>query len=134
MPLRLPSVDLGGYRLDATAAAPRVLVDADVMPWRPATGVYLLVEGGGPDPVDLVDVPGVAGVWSYLGDGTLHPRLAATQGRRLTVCYLDDDPVATAERLRPTVQSRWERTGSMPLLAAPFQALVPWQWKIALPT
>jgi hypothetical protein len=134
MPLSLPSVELGGYRLDATAAAPRVSVDADVLPWRPAKGVYLLMEEGGPAPVDLVDVPGVAGVWSFLGDDALHPRLAPTAGRRLTVCYLDDDLVATANRLHAALRTRWERTESVPLMAAPLVSLMPWKWDIALPS
>src|SRR5262245_45701567 len=63
MPLRLPNVELAAYRLDGTDAAPRVCVGADVIPWRPALGVYLLVERGATPASALVDVPGVAGVW-----------------------------------------------------------------------
>jgi hypothetical protein len=134
MPLALPSVELGGYRFDAAVAAARVQIAAEVLPWRPATGVYLLVEDGAGTPVDLVDVPGVAGLWSFLGDSSIHPRLAPTGGRRLTVCYLDDAPVATAHRLTAVLQTRWEQNESTRLMASPFMALTPWKWDVALPT
>src|SRR5262245_22323257 len=62
-PYLLPTVERAVYRLDGTAAAPRVKVGADVMPWWPRTGLYLLVEHGAASPDDLVDVDGVGGVW-----------------------------------------------------------------------
>jgi hypothetical protein len=86
MPVRLPLVELGGYQLAGATAAPRVLVGADVLPWRPCRGVYLLLERGSfRAPGSLLDVAGVAGAWSYDGNGALHPRLAVTSGLHLTV-------------------------------------------------
>jgi hypothetical protein len=126
MPLRLPAVELGGHRLDRALAAPRVLAGADVLPWRPARGAYLLIEEGAPVPVHLVDVPGVAGLWSWTGSDSVHERLAPTGGLRLTVCYLDDDVVATAGRLAEVVSP-------LALLAAPFEKVVPWEWGRSLP-
>ena len=43
-------------------AAPRVKVGADVLPWWPTKGVYLLLEKAVNPPADLVDVDGVGGV------------------------------------------------------------------------
>jgi hypothetical protein len=60
-PYLLPTVERAVYRLDGTAAAPRVKVGADVLPWWPATGVYILVERGSASPAALVDIPGVVG-------------------------------------------------------------------------
>lgn len=134
MPVRLPLVELAGYRLTATAAAPRVLVGADVLPWRPNRGVFLLLEQGspaGPDP--LLDVAGVAGVWTYSGSGSLHPRLTGTDGRHLIVAYLDDDPAAVAGALAPVLHDRWSAGEVVPLLAAPFVPVVPWAWDTSLP-
>lgn len=129
MPLRLPPVELGAYALTERVAAPRVLVSADVLAWRPCRGAYLLVE-----PADratpltaLVDVPGVAGLWSYRG-GAFDGRLADTSGLQLTVGYLDGDPAEVGHRLADELHP-----SAHPLLAAPFESVVPWDWRRALP-
>jgi len=127
MPLRLPSVELGGYRLDAMDAAEHALVGADVLPWRPTRGAYVLIEDGAPCDPGLLDVAGVAGWWQFAGTDDLSDRLAATAGLTLTLCYLDDDPVAVALALKPRL------AGRAPLLAAPFVTVVPWAWDRALP-
>jgi hypothetical protein len=111
-----------------------VLVGADVLPWRPTRGVYLLLERGPLTTTEaLLEVPGVAGVWSYEGSSLLNPRLAGTAGAHLTVAYLDDDPVATAARLADALAARWSSGALVPLLAAPFVTVVPWAWDGALP-
>ena len=63
IPYLLPLVERGVYGVDGMVAAPRVKVGADVLPWWPAHGVYLLVERGEAAAADLVEVPGVAGAW-----------------------------------------------------------------------
>ena len=134
MPVMLPPVELAGYELTGKVAAPRVLVGADVLPWRPARGVYLLLERGPLATTEaLVEVPGVAGAWSYEGSSLLHPRLAGTAGVHLTVAYLDDDPAITAGRLAGALADRWASGAVVPLLAAPFVTIVPWAWDAALP-
>lgn len=134
MPVRLPPVELAGYELRGKVAAPRVLVGADVLPWRPCRGVHLLLERGEPAAPDaLVAVPGVAGVWSYEGSASLHPRLSPVVGVHLTIAYLDDDPATTAGRLGPVLAERWSSGAVEPLLAAPFVTVVPWAWGAALP-
>jgi hypothetical protein len=127
MPLRLPSVEMGTYELAGTAAAPRVLVAADVIAWRPARGIYFLVEAGTAPAGDLVDVPGVAGAWWF--------RTTADDGttRQLTCCYLDDDPVETAPRLRPALEQRWSGGDVVAHFAAPFHTVVPYDWGRFLP-
>jgi hypothetical protein len=129
MPIALPRVQVGGWKLAAVRAADRVLVGAAVLPWRPARGAYLLVEplvegmGGAADLASLVAVAGVAGAWRWTG-AALDERLDATDGLALTVCYLDDDPVAVAARLAPVEGA---------LLAAPFEAVVAGAWDRHLP-
>jgi len=135
MPTLLPPVELGGYRVIDKAAAPRVLVGADVLPWRPTRGVYLLLEDGTcGSPADLLEVAGVAGAWTFTGTDTLHARLASTAGRCLTVLYLDDDPPLVGGRLDAPLHERWTAAGATPLLAAPFVTVTPWAWDAALPT
>jgi hypothetical protein len=134
----LPSQYRGGLRLLETTAAPRVLVSADVIPFRPHSGIYLIVEE--PDtsvPQDgflrdlhttvlptLVGVPGVAGAWSYATSPQIRRSMFSEGGVRIIVCYLDDDPATVAERLSPTVDRLWAGTPSRLLLAAPFESLI----------
>ncbi len=134
MPVRLPAVELGGYELLGMVAAPRVRTGADVLPWRPHRGAYLLVEEGAVAPAnELTSVAGVAGLWSFRGTASLHARLASTAGLHLTLCYLDDDPVTTAARLATALERRWAPGGPRPLLAAPFVTVAPWAWDRSLP-
>ncbi|HET6953655.1 MAG TPA: hypothetical protein VFI47_24985 [Acidimicrobiales bacterium] len=131
--LRLPSVELGVYDLEGTAAARRAEVDAGALPWRPARGAYLLVERGASHAAALAEVPGVAGVWWYAGTPDRPSWAADNAGMQVTYCYLDGDPVETAERLRPVVEARWSGGGVAPLLAAPFHTLAPYDWGRYLP-
>ncbi len=155
MPVRLPPVELAGYELVAKSASPRALVGADVLPWRPCRGVYLLLEqsptddlattrpqkrgpfvarSGGEVVGALADVPGVAGVWSYEGTGSLHPRLTGTDGLRLSIAFLDDHPPTMASRLDDVLADRWADGSVVPLLATPLVTVVPWAWDAHLPT
>ena len=121
----LPPVERGVYDVQSKSAAPRVKVGADVLPWWPVKGVYLLLERGDVTADGLLDVEGVAGVWSAV-TLAVDARLASAQaGQSITYCFLDDDPVATADRLRPVLAARWEQAGIEPLLAAPFYPVVP---------
>ena len=46
MPLRLPTVAFMTANLAGTMATPSAVAGADVIPWRPAHGVYLMIERG----------------------------------------------------------------------------------------
>jgi hypothetical protein len=121
IPELLPSVERGVYAFDGRAAAPDAKVGADVLPWWPATGVYLLVEHGTETPVPLLDVDGVAGAW-WGATATDVPAeySIARPGDQLTYLFLADDPVAVGERLRPVLEARWRDAGVHGLFAAPF--------------
>ena len=75
------------------------------------------------------------------GDGVDARRVAVRERDRhraradqlLSYCFLDDDPVATAGRLRPVLAARWRHADAEPLLAAPFYAVVPYQWDRYVP-
>jgi hypothetical protein len=134
MPLRLPTVDFMTADLAGKVAAPHAVAGADVIPWRPALGVYLIIEQGAADAAQLVDVPGVAGVWWYHGALAPAPYGTDARGRQITYCFLDDDPVATAEQMRSVMQARWASGDVVGLLAAPFYSVVPFEWSRHLPT
>jgi hypothetical protein len=134
MPYVLPAVERGVFRLDGTAANPDAKVGADVLPWFPARGVYLVIERGDAPAGDLVAVPGVVGAWWGSAVPLDAPYATADNaGLHFTYCFLDDDPVATASRLRAALDARWAGGGVEALLAAPFHVLVPYEWERHLP-
>jgi hypothetical protein len=128
----LPPVERGVYDVQSKSAAPRVKVGADVLPWWPIQGVYLLLERGDAPADRLLDVDGVAGVWSAASLAADAKMASAKAGQAITYCFLDDDPVATAERLRPALEKRWS-DGVEPLFAAPFHTIVPYEWDRYVP-
>ncbi|GFG51237.1 hypothetical protein CQY20_02945 [Mycolicibacterium agri] len=129
----LPPVQRDVYAVEQKAAAPRIKVGADVLPWWPAVGFYLLLESDATPPTDLIEVDGVAGLWSVASQDVDEHLASAPPGQLLTYCFLDDDPLATAERLRPALERRWQDGGITPMLAAPFHAVVPHQWNRCVP-
>jgi len=127
----LPPVLRGVYRVGARAAAARARVGADVLPWWPARGVYLLLEENAAAADALIEVPGVAGVWS--GNATASEHASAAPGQQITYCFLEEDPIATAGKLRPVLERHWANTVARPLLAAPFYPVVAHEWDRYLP-
>jgi hypothetical protein len=131
-------------------AAPRVLVSPEVVPFRPHGGVYLFVEqpeeasasasegelGRLPARVlpDLVDVPGVAGAWVYATSPDLRRSMFTEGILRITICYLDEEPVTVAHRLASTLDQVWDAVPTRLLLAAPFESIVRWDWEDAANT
>lgn len=129
----LPPVERGVYEVQSKATAPRVKLGSDVLPWMPVRGAFLVVERGSAAPNPLAAVPGVAGVWSALSRRVDANLASAQAGQSITYCFLDDDPIAAAERLRPVLSDRWAQPGIEPLFAAPFFAVVPYEWDRYVP-
>ena len=95
------------------------------MPFRPHRGVYVIVEElGGDDVADaLLTVPGVAGVWTFATDAALSSPRWTDGDRRITVAWLDDDPLAVAAGVAPLVAPR-----AGVEFAGPFETITPWEW------
>jgi hypothetical protein len=89
----LPPVQRGVYAIDHKVAAPRIKIGADVLPWWPAQGVYLLLESGTTESADLVGVDGVGGVWSVVSQDVDQRLASAPAGQLLTYVFLDDIPL-----------------------------------------
>jgi hypothetical protein len=110
LPVSLPAIELGGYRLAARGADEAVRLGADVLPWRPHRGILLLIERSDAEPVvaDLLSIAGVSGAWAYRGEADLfRGRFADTGGVVATMCYLDADPVEVAAAARVVLSQRW---------------------------
>jgi len=129
----LPPVERGVYAVDDRSAAPRVKVGADILPWWPVLGVYLLLERGTATTRDLLDVDGVAGVWTATSLPVGARLASAPVGQTISYCFLDDDPVRVAGRLAPVLDRRWSDTGVEPLFAAPMYPVVPHEWDRHVP-
>ncbi len=125
---RLPSVGYHTASLAGKLAAPHAVAGADVIPWRPALGAYLIVERGQASPEALIDLPGVAGIWWYSGIDNPDAFGGGSGGLQATYCYLDEDPVACAGALGEAVRKRWASGAVEGLLAAPFHTIVPFDW------
>ncbi|HEX2214518.1 MAG TPA: hypothetical protein VHH12_13930, partial [Mycobacterium sp.] len=129
----LPPVERGVYDVGQKVAAARVKVGADVLPWWPVRGVYLLLESAAATPTDLLAVDGVAGVWSATSLPVGARLASAPRGQTISYCFLDEDPVVVAETLRPVLENRWSDQGVEPLFAAPFYPVVPHEWDRYVP-
>jgi len=130
---RLPSLGYMTGTLAGKAAAPRAVAGADVLPWRPSLGVYLIVEQGHASPEALIDLPGVAGVWWFHGLPANDGLSGDAAGKQITYCYLDEDPVACAGPLGEAMRARWASGEVKGLLAAPFHVPVPFDWERYVP-
>jgi hypothetical protein len=92
-----------------------------------------LVERGSAAMNPLLEVDGVTGVWSARSRRVDAQLASAQPDQSITYCFLDDDPIATAERMRPVLTDRWADSGVEPLFAAPFFAVVPYEWDRYVP-
>jgi hypothetical protein len=136
-PHTLPAVMLAAGEVVAGHAAPSALVTAEVVPYRPNRGMYLVVElpddpaeppAWAPEHVErLLDLDGVAGMWTFVRSGVRPDRFDGT-GYSITVCYLDEDPVEVAKPIAALFAERWEQTPTTPELAAPFMTMRAWEW------
>jgi hypothetical protein len=119
----------GPFKLIKTYAAPRVLVDPEVIPYRPNRGLFVTVQ----DHVDgntsraldearqwydqvhipdLLAVRGVAGCWWFEAMSGVHASTGAEpnpRGRTIRAYWLDDDPIAFLDDLKA-------RSPSMPMM------------------
>ena len=144
MPVSLPRVEVGGWVLVSKVASPRVMAGADVVPWRAQRGIYVVIEDVptapgdevGVDPVgidpqdldDLVGVDGVAGVWRFAAGHDRNPRFDDNDGRTPDDLLPRRRPGHGRVPHRRSTRPRWADGRTVPMLAGPFQAVVPWSW------
>jgi len=133
----------GPFRFLDAGAAPRVLVSPEAVPYRPHRGIYIVVEEtrdrAGLDPYaawlhaehhpSLLAVPGVAGLWTFATSARYREGPWDPGDRRVTVCWLDDDPLAVAARIDAVEEARREFDAvSHVTLAGPFETIVAGEW------
>jgi hypothetical protein len=143
-PDRRPFLQLRMPALLSWYGAPRALISAEVVPFRPHRGVVVIVEEpAGEDTASwlqwlhtdhhpaVLATPGVAGVWMYGSTSTWQLR-PSTQGgpQYTTVIYLDDDPLAVTKALGGVVEDRWRSGVVRPVFAGPLRTMIDWEaWR-----
>ena len=76
----------------------------------------------------LVSVPGVAGALAFGTTPAIRRPHLQPGVYRITSCYLDDDPATVGERLAPVLKEIWKDAPVRPVLAAPFESMMIWDW------
>ncbi|MGN6475463.1 MAG: hypothetical protein ACTHK4_17705 [Mycobacteriales bacterium] len=135
-----PSLQTRLLAVDTWRAASAAAVSADVVPFRPHRGVLLVVE----EPLDgaaewqdwlttehepdMLEVPGVAGIWSFRSSDTwrLRPTCLGPPQRN-TVVFLDADPIETTKLLAPMIERRWAAGSARPRFAGPLRTMIDWE-------
>jgi hypothetical protein len=139
----LPSQYRGALRLLETHADPGALISDEVVPFRPHAGAYLIVEeidgDSDQDPFlqamhasvlhELVGTPGVTGAWTFGTTPAIRRSMFSPGHFRMTLCYLDDDPATVGATLAPVIERCWASAPSRVVLAAPFEAMMVWDWQ-----
>ncbi len=124
----------GPFVVSGTAAAPRVLVSAEAVPYRPNRGVYVVVREGTSSASDadlaeaLLAHDGVAGVWTFATDSRFDRHGWRAADKTITVCYLDAAPLTLASRLGQVAQDVSDAPGRPVLFSGPFETITPWSW------
>ena len=147
----------GPLSVTGQRAAPRVLVSADAVAFRPNRGVYVVVrdcdrsgETGpgtpGPGPrrrrrpersrvetedgrlgAAMVEHDGVAGVWTFGTDSRFDRHPWRPGHKTVTVCYLDAEPLAVAPALNDLVRAHADDSSRV-VWAGPMETITPWRW------
>ncbi len=136
--------------------APRALISAEAVPYRPHRGVHVVVERvervdrsepGNPARRDdeylqfwhtqhapaLCALDGVVGVWEFATAPALRELGWQPGNRRISVCWLDGDVAATSDAIRRLDRVRRERADGITTteLACGFETIDPfgaWEW------
>ena len=133
----------GPFAVKRTVAAPAALVSAEAVPYRAHRGIYVIVEELSDTPSEaderwlqdahepaLRDEAGVAGLWTFVSNPQLTLGRWTPGARRITLCWLDGDPLAVAAHLAPRIDERRERFGATARMtfSGPFETITPWKW------
>jgi hypothetical protein len=109
----------GPFEVTGRWAAERVKVLAEVVPFRPATGVYVVVGAASRrvDAAGMAGVDGVAGVWRF-ADGS------DGGGREIVVAWVDGDLWEASAQLGESVRG----LGAGCEWAGPLERVDPYHW------
>ena len=76
----------------------------------------------------MLDVDGVAGLWTFATSPRLNRLTWDPGNRRITVVYLDDEPLRVTDALDAARRGALARRRRATAVAGPLETIVPWQW------
>jgi hypothetical protein len=76
----------------------------------------------------LLEVDGVAGVWTFATDRRFDSHGWRPGDKTITVCYLDAEPLTVAFRLSELVRAEAGETNWSIVFAGPLETITPWSW------
>jgi hypothetical protein len=124
----------GPMLVSGMQAAPRVVVSAEAVPYRPNRGAYVVVRAAGDPGEDerlagaFVAQDGVAGAWTFATDARFAHHPWRPGHKTITVCYLDGEPLTLAPALGGVVRAEVEEGHRDVLWAGPVATITPWCW------
>ncbi len=124
----------GPFTVTAMTSAPRVLVSAEAVAYRPNRGVYVVVREGTATADDaslaagLLEVEGVAGVWTFSTDASFERHGWHPGDKTITVAYLDEEALSVAPGAGALVRARPDQELRPILFAGPMETITPWRW------
>lgn len=129
----------GAFDLLSACASDRAIISPAAVPYRPNMGVYVFLEQSSDDRRGhwephsneewLEGQPGIIGAWTFASNSSHAPKGWKVADARITVCFLDLDPLEVARNLNDIIDSRWEGSEHSELVfAGPFETIQPWNW------
>jgi hypothetical protein len=120
-----------------------VLISAEAVPYRPHRGVYVTVDAV-VDPEGaaeahrrfhaeyvpaVLEIDGVVGAWTFGTSARYRAHPWDPGNRRVTVYWLDDEPLDVAAAIAPLEQIRsGEQTAVTTEFAGPLETIYPYEW------
>lgn len=127
----------GPLRVTGAWTSPRVLVSSAAVAFRPNLGVFVLADQHDDVSPDhpaamaapaLVELDGVAGIWTFASDPGLGSMSHAPGEWRVSVAFLDADPVAVTESSGDRLVAGLASPGIEPAYAGPLRSILPGHW------
>ena len=126
-------------RVRTHAVAPRIRISSAAVPYRPHTGIYVIVEtlaSAGPsdsEPNEQVEtlctVDGVAGAWTFASDDALANSHWDVGKFAITIAWIDGSVLDTAARIATMLEvPHNHHRHNATLFSGPMETITPWQW------
>ena len=124
----------GATLVESMQSAPRVCISPQAVPFRPHTGIHVVVESPMPVSVSssgdrvamMTEIPGIAGAWSFVSDERFAALPWQVGNHRITLAWLDT-PVDQCDQLHNVLCSTSSPFRSV-VFSATLETITAWLW------